>query len=347
MTVSYTNDGDLVSKCEPINANTLQIKTKTNEILQIKKLSENAKLPSRATPESIGYDLYATNQVTVPKLDNGLISTGLAMTPPKGCYIRIAPRSGLALKKNIQIGAGVIDPDYTGEIKVVLINNGKEDFKVKPGDKIAQIILEQAKTPPIKVLQHLKPTVRQDKGFGSTSSVETQENSANSNICESNPKTPRYKKISTNSENLIVLPKIMERPPGCSFIGSKPTTALVTLGQLDGPSTEVIIDSGSDITLVSPKALSTMTEQPKHHQGKKVTLSQVTAKISIDGYVDLPLFFDTENGPIQANVEAYVVKGMSTPLILGNDFADQYSLSIDRKGWRIIADLAILEELSN
>jgi dUTP pyrophosphatase len=73
------------------------------------------------------------------------------MTPPKGCYIRIAPRSGLALKKGIQIGAGVIDPDYTGEIGVVVFNQGKDNFEVRPGDKIAQIILEQAKTPPIKV----------------------------------------------------------------------------------------------------------------------------------------------------------------------------------------------------
>ena len=299
--------------------------------LQIQRLSTKAIIPTRATPESIGYDIYATNQIIIPRSQNALINTGLAMRPPKGCYVRIASRSGLALKKSIQVGAGVVDPDYTGEIKVVLFNQGKEDFEVKIGDKIAQIIMEQAKTPPIQILPYLKPTLRQDKGFGSTSLVETQEAPATTNICEANTKTTRHQKIDRYSDNLIVLPKIMERPPGCSFIGSKPTTILVALGHIDGPSTEVIIDSGSDITLISPKAISLMSEPPKHHQGKKVTLSQVTAKIAIDGYVDLPLYFSTDQGPIQANVEAYVVKGMTTPLILGNDFADQYSLSIERK----------------
>ena len=300
-------------------------------VLQIKKLSPNAVIPSRATSESIGYDLYATNKVTVPTQDNALIDTGIAMTPPKGCYVRIAPRSGLALKKKIQVGAGVIDPDYTGEVKVILFNHGKDNFEIKPGERIAQIILEQAKTAPIKILDHLKPTGRQDKGFGSSNLAEVQEVQVSSNICESNPKTSRYQKINNDSKDLIILPKIMERPPGCSFLGSKPTTATVALGQMEGPNADIIIDSGSDITLVSPKTLAMMPEPPKNHQGKKVTLSQVTAKSSIEGYVDLPLFFSTKQGPIQMDVEAYVVKGMTTPMILGNDFADQYSLSITRE----------------
>ena len=124
----------------------------------------------------------------------------------------------------------------------------------------------------------------------------------------------------------------MERPKGCSFIGSKPSIVTATLGHIQGPKTEVIIDSGSDITLVSQKAVASMKTPPEEHVGKKVTLSQVTAKTSIQSYVDLPLFFETSKGPVQVNVEAYVVKGMTTPLIMGNDFADQYSLSINRKG---------------
>src|SRR5258706_2350542 len=73
-----------------------------------------------------------------------------------------------------------------------------------------------------------------------------------------------------------------------------------------------------------------MPNPPKTHQGKQVKLSQVTVKTMISGYVDLPLIFNTDQGPVKTNVEAYLVKGMTTPLILGNDFADQYSLSILR-----------------
>ena len=131
---------------DPEITKSFQVSTKTLENkLKIKILSPKAIVPIRATSGSIGYDLYATNNLTVPKQLNALIPTRLAMTPPKDCYIRIAPRSGLALKKYIQVGAGVVDPDYTGEIKVILFNQGKNDFEVKQGDKVAQIVLEQAK----------------------------------------------------------------------------------------------------------------------------------------------------------------------------------------------------------
>ena len=69
---------------------------------------------------------------------------------PSGCYGRIAPRSGLALKKFIDIGAGVIDSDYRGEFSVVLFNSGSEDFTVNLGDKITQLIFEKIDTPVIK-----------------------------------------------------------------------------------------------------------------------------------------------------------------------------------------------------
>jgi len=161
----------------------------------------------------------------------------------------------------------------------------------------------------------------------------SSQNQAQTNICDTQSNIKQSFKTNTTNlkqDKLIILPKIMERPPGCSFIGTTPTTALVNLGEIDGPTTKIIIDSGSDITLVSPQTLEKMPNPPKKHQGKQVKLSQVTAKITISGYVDLPLIFSTDQGPIQANVEAYVVNGMTTPLILGNDFADQYSLSIIR-----------------
>ena len=142
--------GENSSKLNEISANTYNIKFRNKRLLKIQKLSPNATLPTKATKKSIGYDIYANNNLTIPSNDNQLINTGLAMTPPQGSYIRIAPRSGLAFKKKIQIDTGVIDPDYTGEIKVLLSNRSSKPFQVNQGDKIVQIVLEKAESAPIK-----------------------------------------------------------------------------------------------------------------------------------------------------------------------------------------------------
>ena len=226
---SSNDEGDLVSKSDENYANTFQIKLENNQNLQIRKLTEKAITPTRATPESIGYDLYATESLKIPKNDSRLISTGLAMTPPYGSYIRIAARSGLALKKKIQIAAGVIDPDYTGEIKILLSNRNTKSFQVNQGDKIAQAILENAIVAPIKIVQELKLTKRGDKGFRHSNNINSQESQAQSHISQTNATTYKIQKPNqmSNQNNLIILPKIAERPPGCSFIGTTPTTAMV------------------------------------------------------------------------------------------------------------------------
>jgi len=90
------------------------------------------------------------------------------MKPPNGTHIRIAPRSGLALKHKIQVDARVIDPDYTGKIKVLLSNRNTKPFQINTGDKIAQIIIEKADSPPIKIIDYLTPTNRGENRFGST-----------------------------------------------------------------------------------------------------------------------------------------------------------------------------------
>ena len=95
--------------------------------------------------------------------------------------------------------------------------------------------------------------------------------------------------------------------------------------------TDIIIDSGSDITLISSECLKNLVSKPKVKTGQKINLVQVTGSATINGYVDIPIYFTTSEGNVLLEVEAYVVKGMSTPFILGNDFADQYQLSIMRK----------------
>ena len=107
--------------------------------------AENAAYqPTRATRGSIGYDLRCIHDISIPRGSRALVSTGLAVVCPPGTYARIAPRSGLASKHSIDIGAGVIDSDYTGEVKVLVINNSKSKFCCSKGMKIAQLIFEKA-----------------------------------------------------------------------------------------------------------------------------------------------------------------------------------------------------------
>ena len=90
-----------------------------SEPLRIKRLTLDAIVPTRASPGSVGYDLYSLSDVVIEPHTREIISTGICATIPLGCYGRIAPRSGLSIKYGIHVGAGVIDPDYTGELKVV------------------------------------------------------------------------------------------------------------------------------------------------------------------------------------------------------------------------------------
>lgn len=96
------------------------------------------------------------------------VPTGISITVPIYCYARIAPRSGLTFKYGIQVGAGVIDSDYTGEIKVILFNHGENDFIIKTGDRIAQLIFEKIVTNELQEVEELVQTDRGSGGFGST-----------------------------------------------------------------------------------------------------------------------------------------------------------------------------------
>ena len=120
------------------------------------------------TSAAAGYDLSTAQAVVVLVHGKCLIKTGLKMALPTGCYGRIAPRSGLAIKKFIDIGAGVIDADYRGEVGVILFNFSDQEFVVNMGDRIAQIIFEKIKTPTIKELDNLEGTNRGAEGYGST-----------------------------------------------------------------------------------------------------------------------------------------------------------------------------------
>ena len=128
--------------------------------------------------------------------------------------------------------------------------------------------------------------------------------------------------------DLIELKRHMSCPLGCSFLGSKAMQAMASVGGLNEEAVKVIVDSGSDITLISESALEALKTKPKVKKGQKIDLIQVTGSTTISGYATLDLIFHMDDGLIKIVVEAYVVKGMTMPFILGNDFMDQYSISI-------------------
>lgn len=137
--------------------------------IHIKTLSENAKIPTQGTPFSAGYDLYAAEEVVIPRLGRKLIKTNISMAIPMNHYGRIAPRSGLAYKNGIDVLAGVIDSDYRGDIGVILYNTDNNlDFSVKIGDKIAQIIIESCSTANFVKTQDLPSSKRGEGGYGHT-----------------------------------------------------------------------------------------------------------------------------------------------------------------------------------
>ena len=138
------------------------------EPLRVKRLNDNAVLPVRASPGAAGYDISCSIDFILNTQSHNLVPTGLAFKLPPGVYGRIAPRSGLTVKHGIHIGAGVIDPDYTGEVKVAMFNLGIESVHFRKGDRIAQLILERCEVPPVIETDIILDTARGSGGFGST-----------------------------------------------------------------------------------------------------------------------------------------------------------------------------------
>lgn len=141
--------------------------------LRIKRLRPEARIPTAGSLGAIGLDLsYLSprpggSQCLYPG-EWCAYPTGIAVAIPEGYYGRIAPRSGLALNGAIDVLAGVIDSDYRGEIKVILINHGKEHVWIDDHMRIAQLILECAAVPVVTEVDDLPATVRGTDGFGST-----------------------------------------------------------------------------------------------------------------------------------------------------------------------------------
>ena len=145
---------------------------KPNTVL-IKKLNANSfELPKYQTEGSVGIDLSASiiDDILIRPNNRELIPTGVAISLPQNIEGQVRPRSGLALKYGITVlnSPGTIDSDYRGEIKVILINLGKEDFIIQNNDRIAQLVFNEVVKVSLKEVDTLDQTSRDEKGFGST-----------------------------------------------------------------------------------------------------------------------------------------------------------------------------------
>jgi dUTP pyrophosphatase len=133
------------------------------------KLSERATEPFSATAGAAGYDLFSAEDINIPPFGKAGVKTDLRIELPRGCYGRIASRSGMALFKHAVAVAGVIDPDFRGNLTVILFNHSPlEVLEIKLGDRIAQLICEGYKKPALVEKKILSRTERGGKGFGST-----------------------------------------------------------------------------------------------------------------------------------------------------------------------------------
>lgn len=138
--------------------------------LKIKKLHEDATIPSFAHKGDAGMDLYSIEEVKIPSTESRLIKTGISLELPKNTEAQVRPRSGLALKHSVTVlnTPGTIDEGYRGEVGVILINHGKEDFIVTKNMKIAQMVMKPIYDINILEVNELNDTDRGEGGFGST-----------------------------------------------------------------------------------------------------------------------------------------------------------------------------------
>lgn len=142
----------------------------------VKKLYDTSVIPIKATPESAGYDLSSIDSCVIPPFEKCAIRTGIAISMPPGYYGRVSSRSGLSIRHSLEVGAGVIDSDYRGEIRVILFNFSNTEYFVKIGDRIAQLIIEKIIDPDLvfqldtetSMKEWNRSTSRGVSGFGST-----------------------------------------------------------------------------------------------------------------------------------------------------------------------------------
>ena len=140
------------------------------DTLEIRLLHPDAVPPSRSRNGDAGYDLRATDRVSIPQEGRRLVGTGIAVALPEGVAGLVTPRSGLAIEHGLTLlnAPGLIDPNYRGEIKVILHNTSERRYTVEIGDRIAQLLLVPYWAPELEVVEALPESERGAGGFGSS-----------------------------------------------------------------------------------------------------------------------------------------------------------------------------------
>ena len=136
--------------------------------LRIMKLSDKAIIRTKRSRFAAGHDIYALTDGLVPRKGQTMVETGIGIGLPEGTYGRLAARSGMASMMGIAVGGGVIDADYTGEVKVILRNHGEADCVFRAGDRIAQLIIEKVGNADAMQVDDLETTEGGKSGFGSS-----------------------------------------------------------------------------------------------------------------------------------------------------------------------------------
>jgi dUTP pyrophosphatase len=141
------------------------------EIVAVKLLVPGARLPERAYDGDAAFDLFAVGEHVLAPLGRALVGTGVALELPAGLCALTVPRSGLAARHGVSIvnAPGLIDPGYRGEVRIILLNtDAREEFVVRDGDRIAQLLFAPVAPVRLQAVEELAPSRRGERGFGSS-----------------------------------------------------------------------------------------------------------------------------------------------------------------------------------
>lgn len=134
--------------------------------IKAKKLHPDAIIPRHFLPGDAGLDFHSVEDVVIKPAERHAVATGISLELPPGYVALIWDKSGLAFKKGIKTMGGVIEHTYRGEYKIIVINLGEEDFVIKKGDKIAQMLIQPIMTVEVEEVQELSDSIRNTHGFG-------------------------------------------------------------------------------------------------------------------------------------------------------------------------------------
>ena len=135
-----------------------EIQANEDQTVRVKKLFPSARVPTKGSDKAAGHDLYANEGTEIPAREQAVVGKGIAIGLPHNTYGRIAPQSRLAVKHRLTTNTGVIDADYTGEVKIVLVNQGNRPYQVEKGDRIAQLIIKKINTQGLQEVVELDNT---------------------------------------------------------------------------------------------------------------------------------------------------------------------------------------------